>query len=158
MSTDATSSRPRIRPAATQLRHAIGGLAATMADAMLIFAPTANSYRRYRAEAYVPLNPNWARKQPRRGAARSREHAGEPPRRTSRRRRGCESLSARCSCARRDSSRTDRGRSIRARRSAATPMTTRPRRCRSHGPTPPAPSIAARFCATTSANSFIGFS
>jgi glutamine synthetase len=43
-----------------QLRHAIGGLAATMADAMLIFAPTANSYRRYRPEAYVPLAANWA--------------------------------------------------------------------------------------------------
>lgn len=42
------------------LQAAIGGLAATMAEAMLIFAPTANSYRRYRAEAYVPLNPTWA--------------------------------------------------------------------------------------------------
>lgn len=42
------------------LKHAIGGLAATMADAMLIFAPTANSYRRYRSESYVPLNPSWA--------------------------------------------------------------------------------------------------
>lgn len=43
-----------------RLHHAIGGLAATMADAMLVFAPTANSYRRYRTEAYVPLNPSWA--------------------------------------------------------------------------------------------------
>ncbi len=43
-----------------QLKHAIGGLAATMADAMFIFAPTANSYRRYRSEAYVPLNASWA--------------------------------------------------------------------------------------------------
>lgn len=42
------------------LRHAIGGLAATMADFMLVFAPTINSYRRYRSEAYVPLNANWA--------------------------------------------------------------------------------------------------
>lgn len=42
------------------LHHAIGGLAATMTDAMLVFAPTANSYRRYRPEAYVPLNPTWA--------------------------------------------------------------------------------------------------
>jgi glutamine synthetase len=41
------------------LRHAIGGLATTMSDAMLIFAPTINSYRRYRAQAYVPLNPSW---------------------------------------------------------------------------------------------------
>jgi glutamine synthetase len=42
------------------LRHAIGGLAASMPDAMLMFAPTANSYRRYRSESYVPLNPTWA--------------------------------------------------------------------------------------------------
>lgn len=42
------------------LHHAIGGLAASMADSMLIFAPTANSYRRYRSESYVPLNPTWA--------------------------------------------------------------------------------------------------
>ena len=41
------------------LGHAIAGLANTMSDAMLIFAPTINSYRRYRAEAYVPLNPTW---------------------------------------------------------------------------------------------------
>jgi glutamine synthetase len=48
-------------PAGSQaLRHALGGLAASMADAMLIFAPTANSYRRYRSESYVPLNPTWA--------------------------------------------------------------------------------------------------
>ncbi|MFL6576046.1 MAG: glutamine synthetase family protein [Povalibacter sp.] len=43
-----------------KLHHAIGGLAATMSDAMLIFAPTINSYRRYRSESYVPLNPTWA--------------------------------------------------------------------------------------------------
>jgi glutamine synthetase len=42
------------------LHYAIGGLATTMAESMLIFAPTANSYRRYRPEAYVPLNPTWA--------------------------------------------------------------------------------------------------
>jgi glutamine synthetase len=43
-----------------QLRHAIGGLAATMNDAMAICAPTANSYRRFQPEAYVPLNACWA--------------------------------------------------------------------------------------------------
>jgi glutamine synthetase len=42
------------------LRHAIGGLAATMNDAMAVCAPTANSYRRFRPEAYVPLNPSWS--------------------------------------------------------------------------------------------------
>jgi glutamine synthetase len=41
------------------LRHAIGGLSRSMADAMLVFAPNANSYRRYRPEAYVPLRPSW---------------------------------------------------------------------------------------------------
>jgi glutamine synthetase len=41
------------------LRHAIGGLAVTMADSMLVFAPTANSYRRFRPECYVPLSPTW---------------------------------------------------------------------------------------------------
>jgi glutamine synthetase len=42
------------------LRHAIGGLAATMNDSMAICAPTANSYRRFQPEAYVPLNPSWS--------------------------------------------------------------------------------------------------
>lgn len=41
------------------LRHAIGGLAQTMADSMLAFAPTANSYRRFRPECYVPMAPTW---------------------------------------------------------------------------------------------------
>ncbi len=41
------------------LRHAIGGLAATMAESMLVFAPTANSYRRFRPECYVPMGPTW---------------------------------------------------------------------------------------------------
>jgi glutamine synthetase len=42
------------------LRHAIGGLAATINDAMAVCAPTANSFRRFQPEAYVPLNPSWA--------------------------------------------------------------------------------------------------
>ena len=41
------------------LRHAIGGIAATMAEAMAIFAPNANSYRRYVARSYAPVAPNW---------------------------------------------------------------------------------------------------
>jgi glutamine synthetase len=41
------------------LRHAIGGLASTMAEAMLVFAPTANSYKRFRPECYVPMSPTW---------------------------------------------------------------------------------------------------
>ena len=47
------------QPFSDTLRHAIGGLAATMAESMAIFAPTANSYRRYRPGLFVPLAPNW---------------------------------------------------------------------------------------------------
>ncbi len=42
------------------LRHAAAGLLATMADAMAIFAPNANSYRRLRPRSYVPLHATWA--------------------------------------------------------------------------------------------------
>ena len=41
------------------LRHAIAGLLDTMADGMAFFAPNANSYRRFRRESYVPLQPSW---------------------------------------------------------------------------------------------------
>jgi glutamine synthetase len=41
------------------LRHAIGGMARTMADAMAVLAPNANSYRRYVARSYAPTAPNW---------------------------------------------------------------------------------------------------
>jgi glutamine synthetase len=47
------------QPFAETLRHAVGGLAATMPESMAIFAPTANSYRRYRPGLFVPLTPNW---------------------------------------------------------------------------------------------------
>ena len=40
-------------------RHAIGGLARTMSEAMAIFAPNANSYRRFVPGNYVPLAPSW---------------------------------------------------------------------------------------------------
>jgi glutamine synthetase len=49
------------QPISNTLRHAIGGLSATMAESMAIFAPTANSYRRYRPGLFVPLAPNWGR-------------------------------------------------------------------------------------------------
>ncbi len=48
-------------PFADTLRHAIGGLAKAMPESMAIFAPTANSYRRYRPGVFVPLEPNWGR-------------------------------------------------------------------------------------------------
>jgi glutamine synthetase len=41
------------------LRHAIAGMQATMADAFLIFAPNANSYRRFKANSYAPVAPTW---------------------------------------------------------------------------------------------------
>jgi len=41
------------------LRHAIGGMADVMAESMAIFAPNANSYRRYARNSYVPSAPNW---------------------------------------------------------------------------------------------------
>ena len=47
-------------PAGTPLlRNAIGGMQATMADAFLIFAPNANSYRRFKANSYAPVAPTW---------------------------------------------------------------------------------------------------
>jgi glutamine synthetase len=41
------------------MRNAIGGLAETMRSAMAIFAPNANSYRRFVPGNYVPLSPCW---------------------------------------------------------------------------------------------------
>jgi glutamine synthetase len=42
-----------------RMRHACAGMLSTMADGMAIFAPNANSYRRLRPQAYVPMTPNW---------------------------------------------------------------------------------------------------
>lgn len=42
-----------------ELRHAVGGLKAALADSMAIFAPNANSYRRFRANSYAPVAPTW---------------------------------------------------------------------------------------------------
>jgi glutamine synthetase len=41
------------------LRAAIGGLAATMREAMLIFAPSFTSFRRFAANVFVPVNATW---------------------------------------------------------------------------------------------------
>ncbi|MBL8782360.1 MAG: glutamine synthetase [Alphaproteobacteria bacterium] len=41
------------------LRHAIGGMASTINDSMAIFAPNANSYRRFRRNTYAPVAPTW---------------------------------------------------------------------------------------------------
>lgn len=47
------------QPPCPLLRHAIGGLAATMGDGMPVFAPHANSWRRYVANLYAPVSPSW---------------------------------------------------------------------------------------------------
>ncbi len=44
---------------ADPLRHAIGGLQANARDSLLLFAPHANSYRRFVLNAFVPLNECW---------------------------------------------------------------------------------------------------
>lgn len=41
------------------LRRAAAGMLATMAEGMAVFAPNANSYRRLRPHAYVPLHATW---------------------------------------------------------------------------------------------------
>ena len=41
------------------MRHAVGGLADTMADCQAVFAPNANSYRRLQPGVFAPLSPNW---------------------------------------------------------------------------------------------------
>ena len=42
-----------------KLAHAVGGVGKLLAESMAIFAPHANSYRRYRPDAYVPMAPTW---------------------------------------------------------------------------------------------------
>lgn len=41
------------------LRHAIGGMIGSVGDAFAIFAPHANSYRRFKANSYAPVAPTW---------------------------------------------------------------------------------------------------
>ncbi|MEX0969351.1 MAG: glutamine synthetase family protein [Paracoccaceae bacterium] len=41
------------------IRHAIGGLRATMGESMLVFAPHANSWRRFANQSYAPVSPTW---------------------------------------------------------------------------------------------------
>ena len=42
-----------------RLLHALGGMAATMAESMLVFAPHANSWRRFVSQSYAPVAPTW---------------------------------------------------------------------------------------------------
>lgn len=41
------------------LRHAIGGMLSTMSESMLVFAPHANSWRRFANQSYAPVAPTW---------------------------------------------------------------------------------------------------
>jgi glutamine synthetase len=41
------------------LLNALGGLAGTMPETMLVFAPHSNSWRRFVAQSYAPLAPTW---------------------------------------------------------------------------------------------------
>jgi glutamine synthetase len=42
-----------------QLKYAIGGMKALLADSMAILAPNANSYRRFKPNSYAPVAPVW---------------------------------------------------------------------------------------------------
>ena len=42
-----------------KLLNALGGLIHTMAESMLVFAPHANSWRRFVAQSYAPVAPTW---------------------------------------------------------------------------------------------------
>ncbi len=41
------------------MRHAIGGLLAMLEESMAVFAPNANSYRRFHAHSYAPISRTW---------------------------------------------------------------------------------------------------
>ncbi|TBU73053.1 glutamine synthetase [Pseudomonas daroniae] len=41
------------------LRHAIGGMMATLLDSLALFCPNANSFRRFQANSYAPLAKSW---------------------------------------------------------------------------------------------------
>jgi glutamine synthetase len=48
-------------PAGTPLlRHALGGLKALLPESVAIFAPNANSFRRFQPHSYAPMTANWA--------------------------------------------------------------------------------------------------
>ncbi len=46
-------------PVGDLLRHAIGGLAQCLPESMAIFAPNANSYRRFKPGGYAPVSASW---------------------------------------------------------------------------------------------------
>jgi glutamine synthetase len=46
-------------PLPRQFRHAIGGVLAALPESLAIFAPNANSYRRFRTGCFAPVAPDW---------------------------------------------------------------------------------------------------
>jgi glutamine synthetase len=50
------SEKPEGEPV---LAHAVGGMKALLSDSMAIYAPNANSFRRFRANSYAPVAPTW---------------------------------------------------------------------------------------------------
>ena len=42
-----------------RLRNAVGGLVETINDAMALYAPNPNSYRRFKPGAFAPAGPSW---------------------------------------------------------------------------------------------------
>ncbi len=50
------SDKPEGEPV---LAHAVGGMKAMLGDSMAIYAPNANSYRRFKANSYAPVAPTW---------------------------------------------------------------------------------------------------
>lgn len=42
-----------------KILHAMGGLRATMGESMLVWAPHANSWRRFASQSYAPVSPTW---------------------------------------------------------------------------------------------------
>ncbi|MFC6856755.1 glutamine synthetase family protein [Marivibrio halodurans] len=71
-----------VDPEETALRQAVAGLQATMGEAMALFAPNVNAYRRFAPDQFVPVTTDWGydnrsvafRVPSGRGAARRIEH------------------------------------------------------------------------------------
>ncbi len=50
------SDKPEGEPV---LAHAVGGMKQLLGDSMAMYAPNANSYRRFKANSYAPVAPTW---------------------------------------------------------------------------------------------------
>ncbi|MDD3445931.1 MAG: helix-turn-helix domain-containing protein [Zavarzinia sp.] len=50
---------PGCEAADARLRHAVGGLMRAMPESMAVFAPNANSFRRFQHGSYAPTSPCW---------------------------------------------------------------------------------------------------